>query len=164
YTYTVEEPDSSAGQEGIKIGIRSRSYPDSTTQVDAETWYMMSGDRRHENWSNLVWMQDLARKTTDLVTELGSSDSVSKKMVVGQPPFPKGQNPPVALVDVYTLNVQTVGQRASVPPLKQDLPPWYLPQAMSHLLPRLLPLRSPKTFMFAVYVADSRKVMHRYVD
>ena len=164
YTYTVEEPDTAAGPDGVKIGIRSRSYPDSNTQVDGETWYAVSGDRRHENWSNLVWVQSISKKTSDLVTELGSSDMVSKRVVVGQPPFPKGQNPPVQVVDVYTLNVQTIAKQASAAPLQQDLPPWYLPQALSHLLPRLLPVRSPKTFMFAVYVGDNRKVMHRYVD
>ena len=164
YTYTIEEPDNSAGRDGVKVGIRSRSYPQPNTQVDGETWYYVSGDCRHENWSNLVWVQDLAKKTADQVTELGSSDKTTKKVVVGRPPFPKGQNPPVEQVDVYTIDVQTIGKTASATPLKQDLPPWYLPQALSHLLPRLLPLRQPKTFMFAVYVADGRKVMHRYVD
>jgi hypothetical protein len=164
YTYTVEEADNSAGRDGIKIGVRSRSYPQQNSQVDAETWYYVSGDSRHENWSNLVWVQDLAHKTADQVTELGSSDKTFKKIVIGQPPFPKGQNPPVEQMEVYTLEVQTVGKQANVQPLKQDLPPWYLPQALSHLLPRLLPLRTPKTYLFAVYVADGRKVMHRYVD
>jgi hypothetical protein len=164
YTYTVEESDNAAGVDGVKIGIRSRSYPDQNTQVDGETWYGLSGDRRHENWSNLVWVQDLNRKAADLVTELGSSDMTSKKVLVGQPPFPKGQNPPVQIVDVFVLNVQKVAKRTNAAPLKQDLPPWYLPQAMSHLLPRLLPIRSPKSFMFAVYVSDAGKVMHRYVE
>jgi hypothetical protein len=164
YTYTVEEPDSAAGQDGIKIGVRSRSYPQANTQIDGETWYAVSGDRHHESWSNLVWVQDLAKKNAELVTELGSSDLVSKKVVAGQPPFKKGENPPVSQIDVYTLDVQTLGKTATAAPLKQDLPPWYLPQALSHLLPRLLPIHQPKTYMFAVYVADSRKVMHRYVD
>ena len=48
--------------------------------------------------------------------------------------------------------------------LNQSIPDYYLPQAVSHLLPRLLPLDQPKKYVFAVYVPDVRKVMHRYVD
>jgi hypothetical protein len=135
--------------------------------VDGETWYYLSGDRKHENWSNLVWVQDLAKHTADQVTEFGSSDSMIKRVLVPNArPGTKldPRQPPVQEFEVTSLDVQTVGKSASVPPLKQDLPPWYLPQALSHLLPRLLPLREPKTFLFAVYVGDTRKVMHRYVD
>ncbi|MEO6435336.1 MAG: hypothetical protein ABIP55_06190, partial [Tepidisphaeraceae bacterium] len=160
YTYLVEEPDEAAGKNGVKIGIRSRSYPDANVQVDGETWYFASGDRNHENWSNLLWVQNKAKKTSDQITEFGSSDRTVKKIVVGKPPFPKGENPPVQEVDIYTLSVETLGNA----PLKQELPPWYLPQALSHLLPRLLSLREPKSYLFAVYVGDEGKVMHRYVE
>lgn len=160
YTYIVEEPDDAAGQNGVKIGIRSRSYPNDDTQVDGETWYFVSGDRNHENWSNLLWVQNKAKKTSEQITEFGSSDRAIKRVLVGTPPFRPDENPPVQEVEVYTLNVQTLGNA----PLKQELPPWYLPQALSHLLPRLLSLREPKSYMFAVYVGDEGKVMHRYVE
>jgi hypothetical protein len=160
YTYIVEEPDDTAGPEGIRIGIRSRSYPDADIQVDGETWYFVSGDRDHENWSNLLWVQNKAKKTNDQITEFGSSDRSVKRVLVGNAPLPKDRNPPVQEIEIYTLNVQTLGNA----PVKQELSPWYLPQALSHLLPRLLPLREPKSFMFAVYVSDESKVMHRYVE
>ena len=170
YTYIVEEPDQAAGgQEGVKIGIRSRSYPDSATQVDGETWYFVTGDRRHENWSNLVWIQNLPKKTSEQFTEIGSSDrhvqrqaDNSGQVALGDPSDPK--QPPVVTTEPYVLNVQTVGQTGNAEPLKRDLPPFYLPQAVGHLLPRLLPLSSPKTYMFATFVSDRREVMMRYVD
>jgi hypothetical protein len=167
YTYVVEEPASEAGVEGVKIGVRSRSYPEPDTQVDGETWYIVSGDRQHENWSNLVWMQNLKTKKSDQITEFGSSDrritrALDNKLALGDAKDPK--QPPIRMSEVYSMEVQTLGQRANGEPLRQQLPPWYLPQAISHLLPRLLPLREPKTFMFAVYVSDQRKVMHRYID
>jgi hypothetical protein len=167
YTYTVEEPDNSAGPDGIRIGVRSRSYPDSNTQIDGETWYYVSGDRKHENWSNEIWVQDLSKHTADQTTELGSSDATMKRVLI--PGAPEGvpgdkQQPPVRQFEVISLDVQTIGKQTSAPPLKQDLPPWYLPQALSHILPTLLPIREPKTYLFAVYVSDTREVMHRYVD
>ncbi len=170
YTYIVEEPDQAAGgQEGIKIGIRSRSYPDSATQVDGETWYFVTGDRRHENWSNLVWIQNLPKKTSEQFTEIGSSDrhverqaDNSGQVALGDPSDPK--QPPVVVAEPYVLNVQTVGQTGNAEPLKRNLPPFYLPQAVGHLLPRLLPLEAPKTYMFATFVSDRREVMMRYVD
>jgi hypothetical protein len=60
--------------------------------------------------------------------------------------------------------VRTIGKEKNAAPIKQDLPPWYIPQAVGHLLPRLLPLREPKTYLFAVYVSEQQHVMHRYVD
>ena len=173
YTYIVEEPDNAGGGDGIKIGVRSRSYPDPNSQVDGETWFYVTGDRRHENWSNIVWIQNLSAHSSDQMTEIGSSDrritrsaDESNQMQKGDAKDPN--QPKVNVGDVYTLNVQTVGKNAgagtALVPVSRSLPPFYLPQAVGHLLPRLLPRREAKTFMFATYVSDRREVMMRYVD
>jgi hypothetical protein len=167
YTYVVEEPDVAGKVEGIKIGVRSRSYPDADTQVDGETWFIASSDRRHENWSNLVWIQNLKKKTADQLVEIGSSDRVTRRQAEpgAQLVNPDGgKDPKVAIYDTYELNVQTVAKSGSAEPVKRSLPPFYIPQAIGHLLPRLLPTREPKTFLFATYVGDRREVMLRYVD
>jgi hypothetical protein len=65
---------------------------------------------------------------------------------------------------VHKLEVQDVNAGAALPPLTRDLPPFYTPQAISHLLPRLLDLHEPRGYMFATYVGDGREVMMRYVD
>jgi hypothetical protein len=49
-------------------------------------------------------------------------------------------------------------------PVVRELPPFYLPQAVSYLLPRLVPMGMDKTYMFAVYVSETREVMVRYID
>ncbi|HYO10364.1 MAG TPA: hypothetical protein VER17_15450, partial [Tepidisphaeraceae bacterium] len=169
YTYVVEEPDAQGAHEGIKVGIRSRTYPGENAQVDGETWYFISLDRKHETWSNLVWVQDLATKKSDQFTEFGSADRRLKRFVdtggqvqVGEARDPK--QPPVVEVEPYTLHVQSVGQKGNAEPLTQNLPPFYLPQAIGHLLPRLVPRSQPKTYLFATYVSDRRAVMMRYVD
>jgi hypothetical protein len=169
YTYIVEEPDNAGGSDGIKIGIRSRSYPDPNSQVDGETWFYVTGDRRHENWSNLVWIQNLAAHTSDQMAEIGSSDRRVTRAADESDLIAKGDKndpnqPKVRVSDVYTLNVQAVGKSAAVAPINRSLPPFYLPEAVGHLLPRLLPRREPKTFLFATYVSDRREVMMRYVD
>ena len=45
----------------------------------------------------------------------------------------------------------------------ENFNPNYLMRSL-HLLPQLLPLREPKTYLFYSYVADRREVMLRYVD
>ena len=165
YTYIVEEPDAAGKVEGIRIGIRSRSYPDAQTQVDGETWYICTSDRRHENWSNLVWVQNLKTKQADQITEIGSSDRTTRRQAEpGAQLLSPEENPKVAIYDTYELNVKTLGKSATGEPVKRSLPPFYIPQAIGHLLPRLLPTREPKTFLFATYVSDRREVMLRYVD
>lgn len=168
YTYIVEEPDDQAGADGIKIGIRSRSYPDASTQVDGETWFIVTGDRRHENFSNLVWLQNRKTRQSEQITEIGSSDRRTRRQAeigAGALAAADGaKDPKVAIYDTYELNVKTIARSATAEPLKRSLPPFYVPQAVGHLLPRLLPLREPKTFLFATYVGDRREVMMRYVD
>lgn len=160
YSYIVEEPD---GANNIKIGIRSRSYPDTNTQVDGETWYIVTTDRSHENWSNLVWVQDLKKKAADQFSEVGSSDRRVRRINDNALAGADGQ-PGIRHAVTYTLNVQAMGKNANAEPVKRELPPFYLPQALGHLLPRLVPVNEPKTFLFATYVGDRREVMMRYVD
>ena len=53
---------------------------------------------------------------------------------------------------------------AAQPPLTRELPPFYTSQAISHLMPRLLPLHQPTGYLFAEYVGDAREVMMHYMD
>jgi hypothetical protein len=71
--------------------------------------------------------------------------------------------PPVRQIDQYTLNVTHVAKTAQAP-LNQDLPPWYIPQALGHLLPRLVAHYEGKTYFFSTYVSDSNQVVNRFVD
>lgn len=158
YTYVIEEPGTQGPAEGIKIGIRSRSYPEQTIQVDGETWYFVSFDRRHETWRNLAWVQNIPTKTSDQFTEVGISDRQP------QINLPAAARQGATASETCTLEVHTLGKAKNAAPVKLQVPPWYLPQALGHLLPRLLPIREPKTYMFAVYVSDQGHVMHRYVD
>jgi hypothetical protein len=60
--------------------------------------------------------------------------------------------------------VQYEANTARIEPVLRDLPPFYMPQAISHILTRLLPVGEAKTYLFATYVPDQRELMMRYID
>jgi hypothetical protein len=99
--------------------------------------------------------------------EFGNSErrtklTIDKDALPGVPNDPK--QPAVKSSEQATLEVTGISGNGAAEPVTSQPPPWYLPQALSHLLPRLLPLDQPKSYLFATYVPDSRVVMHRYVD
>lgn len=160
YTYIVEEVGTdvprkgvkpqTGGPEGVLVGVRSRTWPDTKTQVDAETWMWMSFDRKQENWSSNV-VANRGKPDEFYTSEVGFSIRRAK---------PSGDR----LIDEWTLDVRYSGKRQALDSVERQLPPFYLPQALAHLLPRVLPLREPKTYMFASYVSERREIMSRYID
>lgn len=169
--------------EGVRIGMRMRSIPDPGKTVDVETWMYVSFDRRHEVWSTTSLMRDpsasASRDREVWVTEVGASD-VEKQRVfdrnlraedfkeVDQLNRQRNEKDPEFVpfreVEKYKLLVRTESRNAVATPLRRELPPFYLPQALGTLLPRLLPLKTPTGYLFATYNSDNRQVMLRYVD
>lgn len=166
YTYVEESdqergPDGTmrpllrGGQEGIEVRYRSRMRPGNDVQLDVGSMLYVTMDMRHEDWSTLVERASLKMRTGQTqptkapqTSETGISD---RKSIPGRG-------------DDYTLQVLFEGNAERNDPLSRELPPFYLPQAISHMLPRLLPLNEAKTYMFMTYVSDAREVMMRYVD
>lgn len=165
YTYAVEEVTKQGGNVGVRVGVRSRTVPDKGLQVDAESWLFSSLDRRHETFTNVAAVGDGTTRT-DYSTEVGYSDvEVSRKVDKDAPPDPKNpKQPAVVTSEDHTLSVTRSTKTRNAPPVTRPLPPWYLPQAFGHLLPRLLPTLEPKGYLFATYVSDQQEVMSRYVD
>lgn len=177
--------------DGILIGIRARGLtpaapaglekPRGPVQIDTASWLFVSPDSRLEDWSRITVIADgtldkEGKPVQQLMEEFGSSHkqlvrSLDKEGLPGTKIDPR--QPPVSIREQYTLDVTSISGSGADEPLTQELPPWYLPQAIAHLLPRLLPLDSrpgpdgtikPKTYLFAVYVPETRQVMHRYID
>jgi hypothetical protein len=65
--------------------------------------------------------------------------------------------------EFYTLTVRQISH-AGARPLTWDLSPFYLPQTMSHILPRLLPLNEPRTYAFAAWMPSAPAVVSRFLD
>ena len=63
-----------------------------------------------------------------------------------------------------TLTVTQNANAVNLPPISQELPPLYLPEALGHLLPRLLPVKEAKGYAFASFIGEQRAVMMRYID
>jgi hypothetical protein len=160
YSYIVEEiaadiprrgaKPRSTGLDGVLVGVRSRSRPDAKVQVDTESWLWMSMDRKQENWSN-VFVVNQGQPDENYRSEIGFSVRRAKPEVD-------------RLVDEWVLDVKYSSKRQALESVQRQLPPFYLPQALNHLLPRLLPIREPKSYLFATYIGDSREVMLRYID
>jgi hypothetical protein len=187
YTYIVEETSvdlprmnartggvQAGGVEGVLVGVRSRTLPESGIQADTESWMWTSFDRRHEKFTNFAIVRN-ATTGNEGFSEIGSYDAQIR--VVQDEDLQKGQQglgkdrkgidanqPAVRQVEVRNLEVQYKGKGRTGEPFSQQLPAWYLPQALGHLVPRLVAKMEPKSYLFAVYNSDRRAVMNRYVD
>jgi hypothetical protein len=188
YSYVKEEPRRQGGSDGIYVGIHTRLMTLKDGKVymfpreDSETQSFTAMDRHNENWTKIsVWDEDGQKKTIKnpwkKVSEFGASARTSQRVAavpkkkefdplesiqVGDNNDPK--QPWVNYVDKYVLNVQFKGTRGDLEPVIRPLPPFYVPQAIGSLLPRLLPAREPKQYLFATYVSDLRQVALRYID
>jgi hypothetical protein len=179
----------------VRISIRSGSRPDDKTDVEAQSRLIVTVDRKHEIWVNIAELTLIPPAAPggvpgtlkqSQISEVGSSDQ--RTHAVAAVPAGGGLDaaaaggaggaganpiqPGITVKDSWSLTVVRKALDASVkqsgPPFKADAPPFYLPQALSYMLPRLLPFKEPKTYMFAAYVSDGDHgmpaVMSRYVE
>src|SRR3954465_5055181 len=63
----------------------------------------------------------------------------------------------------YALHVTQTSKTAATP-INRDLPPFYIPQAISSMLPRVVPPGEPKGYLFLVWVGSERALIKRYID
>jgi hypothetical protein len=154
YAYYEEKTLVKGAQENLEIRTRSRIMPGNDAQNDVGSILHSSVDLRHEDWSTVTQTSNTKLRAAKKdykppqIAEFGVSD---RRTVQGQG-------------DVFSLQVIYEATDARNEPVVRELPPFYLPQAVSHLLPRLVPMGMDKTFMFAVYVPETREVMARYID
>lgn len=148
-------PDPKDRRDGVEVAIRSRMMPSPDLQVDSGSVFYATMDLRHEDWSTLteyVNVKQRAAQPKDYkppqIAEFGMSD---RRAVLGRG-------------DEFTLNVTFESTNEQLEPVARPLPPFYIPQAIAHLLPRLLPLNEPKALLFTTWVPESREVILRYVD
>ena len=154
YAYYEEKTLVKGAQENLEIRTRSRVMPGNDVQNDVGSILHASVDLRHEDWSTVTQTSNAKARAAQKdykppqIAEFGVSD---RRTVQGQG-------------DVFSLQVIYEATDARNDPVVRELPPFYLPQAVSYLLPRLVPMGMDKTYMFAVYVPETREVMARYID
>ena len=184
--------------DGLLIGIRGRTIippqPNGEAnvvskplQMDAASWWFLSEDQNQEEWSRVTVSTELGGdgKPTNPVkqqqyTDFGSTGIEYHRQIdhdavfAPKKPLPgekiDAQQPPVMQLEHRVLDGTTIDPTGASKPSREPLPTlYYLPEALSTMLPRLLPLRpdvdnTPRTYMFLTYVVDNDKLMSRYVD
>lgn len=172
YTCIFEEVGRRDAREGVLVSLRARTSADKTT-ADVLSQMFTSFGWREESWTHVA--KSVNEKQQAQSSELGVSN-LTKRVTVDRnaPATQIGEHytPPVVEVEEYKLEVRASLQRttekgpisATGQPKNFTLPPWYVPQAVRQMLPRLLPLDRPQIYLFATYVGEQREVMARYVD
>ncbi len=168
--------------------------PPQPSQLDRDARFFVSFDRAHEDWTAVTRVNNqpgsdlITMGNSDTVVHRALNVTAVQQAGPGA-----GGQPPVLSRSVDTLQVDDFREAMRVPrtapangaapapapaaaaarlpgevrtgvPIQQPLPPYYLPQAMGQMLPRLVPANQPKSYLFAFYVAEQRKVLLRYVD
>lgn len=129
--------------------------------------FFVTFDRDHEDWTTVSQTDE---QVSNQLTESAYSDRTVRRMLDSSKvkeglkhPATRGYQPPVLEVPNYLLDVEYTRGRKKEAPVNTPLPPFYLPQALGQMLPRLLP-NDPAQYLFAFYVGGQRNVMGRYVD
>jgi hypothetical protein len=143
-------------------------------QTGAEIFQYISYDRKFEQWTRTVLLHLTTSKGLEetYATEFGNSIQERRRAFgkdIGVPDPKDPHAPATREYEVHHLDVTVSGKEQNTQPVHKDLPPFYLPQAGWHFLPRLvvdkaLSNDSPRTYLFAVYVNDKRELMMLYVD
>lgn len=156
--------------DGVLINVRSRTM-EKGNQVDVGSQMFSSLDRKHEDWTNVVnEVNNKGQKNEDKRqnSEYGFSElrmtRVVDRDVARDPKDPHA--PPGRDVEAYKLSVTRPNRDKDTmsKPEYFTPSPWYIPEAVGAMLPRLLPLNRPVTYLFQSYIGEQREVMHRYVD
>jgi hypothetical protein len=184
YSYVAEEAvegkdvknNPSRAFDGILVSMRTRTVAEGA-QIDVGSQMFTSMDRKHEDWAHIInTVMDKGKPTQDKkqTMEFGYSELTIRN--VPDPtahPDPKTdpnardkKNPVMVPRESYALRVEraTQGRNANSQPEAHAPSPWYIPQAIGSMLPRLLPLDRPVTYLFQSYVSEQHEVVHRYVD
>ncbi len=136
-------------------------------ELERDARFFVTFDRAHEDWISLDTFDH--RGGTQLL-EMGNNDLVTRialdKVAAAQLQAHGGnKQPPTTRRATDTLQVDNYrGMTASSATVHLPVPPFYLPQALAQLLPRLLPVDQPSKYMFAFYVSGQRQLLYRYVD
>ena len=154
--------------------VVERDDKDQPRIIDTGIFDFMTTDRRKERWTRAVVLNTGAGESAaeTHTTEFGESAWETKKMLapkIGvQDNDDRGDRAPIMRpYDSHALKVSIQSKGGNSEPVQMDLPPFYLPQAAWHLLPRLCidkAFRESRTYLFAVYVRESKDLRMLYVD
>lgn len=177
YSYLVEEPARQVpadpvnreqldvhGAEGMRIGVRTRLRRDGGW-LDRETWLYASADLKEEDFRerNQLTVDDTAKAENLVVGTMRARQMPVKVEVPG--PGGLGKESKFTITDSRRLDVTYVINGVQTnDPLSRQLPAWYVPQAVEHLLPRLVAPWGRNTYLVAIYNPAQREIYQQYID
>jgi hypothetical protein len=135
-------------------------------RVIHESSMWVSLDQQSELWTSQTQTGDAL--ASSMLTEIGQSER--DVVFVKDESRPMGDkddpnNPPMRPEQVYELKVKHMGGIGGDQQVHRSLPPFYLPQALGQMLPRLVPLdQGPQSYLFTSYISGRHELMVRYVE
>jgi hypothetical protein len=176
YSYVVEEfvtagdrRNNARAWDGVLISVRSRTI-DGGAQVDVGSQMFVSLDRKHEDFAhvaNVVLNKGKPDENKQQASEYGSLEGyMTRRLDPNVKVNPEDEKAPrLREVEHRVLNISRPTRKGTMTKPEPHTPsPWYIPQAVGSMLPRLVPVQRPVTYLFQSYVSDERQVVHRYVD
>jgi hypothetical protein len=166
WTYVIEEPGERLGENGFFVASLSEATPakDTTVKVASEMFCSLDLSKAKEAWVTINYIEKAATKST--ASEFGQSEKKMEKVLDernGDVPANDPKAPRLRPTLRYHLNVTQTSKTAATP-INRDLPPFYIPQAIGAMLPRLVPYTEPKGYLFLVWVGSERELIKRYID
>jgi len=191
YSYSTEELDQQPGNPGaatakpdpdqytLRLATRTRLFPTPETRWDLGSWLHTSMDRKDEIWVTVARGVNSKGQVISEQQQFGGSREITSPQaeLPKERPGPAGfgdvQRPLPSIRTTRVLRVSTTVNKIELPDFEQAVAVFYVPQAISSILPRLVPPQ-PKTYMFATFVPTpwletsqsngGGKVMSRYID
>ena len=153
---------------GVRVGVRLRMRTDRGA-IDRRTWSFAARDLAEGDFreSNALYQDgdgEIGAAAAGIVVGQMRSRRVPRA-VEAEPVAGVQPQQLIEIDETRELNVTyTLDGAPRGKPLQRRLPPWYVPAAVDHLLPRLIAPFGEKTYMLAVYAPGRREVMNQYVD
>ncbi len=178
YSYVEQSWEPRESQEGFVVSMRICTFPATGDRTEAVAEMFCTADRKYESWVSVAYGEKDVKKDgksvlqRDELHEVGFLAHEQTRVLDerdGTTMQPKdhvdAKQPPVRIIDHNTLTVQQHSTTTKDAPVEREVPPYYIPQAFSQMLPQLLPLTEAKSYCFAAWVGgDRREVMRRFVD
>jgi hypothetical protein len=165
WMYVTEEPGDHQGENGFFVSSLSEASPQASlrVQVASEMFASLNFKTAKESWVTINTIEK--DKTRSSASEFGQSEKRVERVVDpkegdsdGDPKAPK-----LRTSERYHFHV-TQTNKATATPIARELPPFYIPQAISSMLPRLVPLTEAKGYLFLVWIGSERELIKRYID
>lgn len=167
WSYVTEEIGERRGEAGLTVAALSQWAEAGGAKFDiaSEMFASLSNKTAHEQWVTHNVVEKDAKK--DYVSEFGESKKKTARFVDedrGEADPADVRQPRVRYSEQYSLTLSRSSKAAGATPVARNLPPYYMPQAISSMLPRLVPLSEPKGYLFMVWVGSEGELIHRYLD